>query len=125
MRIKLFDYFAIIASIIIITLFLIFSMENHSLKKQAHIVSSNTEWYYPLDENRTVNIAGPIGTTIIKIEDNGASIIDSPCPDKICIHQGIIHESGQWIACLPNQVLITIKGETDVTKEETTDDISF
>ena len=125
MRIKPFDYFAIITSIIIITLFLIFSMENQSLNKQVHIVSMDSEWYYPLDADRTINITGPLGATTIEIQDNNAKVIDSPCPDKICIHQGIIHESGQWIACLPNQVLITIKGETDVTKEETTDDISF
>ncbi len=121
MRIKLFDYFAIITSVVIITLFFIFSLENQSLKKQAHIVSNSAEWYYPLDENRTINISGPLGTTILKIEDSGVRIIDSPCPDKICIHQGIIRESGQWIACLPNQVLISIKGKT----EEKIDEISF
>ncbi len=121
MRIKLFDYFAIITSIAIITLFLVFSLENQSRKLQAHIVSSSAEWYYPLDENRTINIRGPLGTTIIEIKDNGSRVIDSPCPDKICILQGIIRESGQWIACLPNQVLISIKGKI----EEKIDEISF
>ncbi len=121
MRIKLSDYFAIITSITIITLFLIFSLENQSLNKQAHIVSMDSEWYYPLDENKTINIEGPLGTTIIEIQDDSARVIESPCPDKICIHQGEIHESGQWIACLPNQVLITIKGKTEVI----TDDVSF
>lgn len=32
------------------------------------------------------------------------------CPDKLCVGQGRISRSGQTIICLPNKVMVTIKG---------------
>ena len=32
------------------------------------------------------------------------------CPDKLCVGQGRISRSGQTIICLPNRVMVTIKG---------------
>ncbi|HRR92028.1 MAG TPA: NusG domain II-containing protein [bacterium] len=37
-------------------------------------------------------------------------ILSSPCPDKLCVKQGYISESGQVIICLPNRVVIKIEG---------------
>lgn len=33
---------------------------------------------------------------------------NSDCPDKICIHSGSLHMSGQSAACLPNGIVIKI-----------------
>ncbi len=32
------------------------------------------------------------------------------CPDKLCVGRGRISRSGQTIICLPNKVMVTIKG---------------
>jgi hypothetical protein len=37
---------------------------------------------------------------------------DSACPTKSCTHQKPIFSASGWIACLPNQVLLTIVGES-------------
>jgi hypothetical protein len=37
-------------------------------------------------------------------------VISSPCPEKICVKTGRISKPGQWIACLPNRVFISIRG---------------
>lgn len=121
MHLKLFDFAAALLSITIIVLVLLVSFQNGTDGKQVYIVSGDSEYYYQLDENRTINIPGPFGVTTIEIEDESISVTDSPCPDKICIHQGKINQPGQWIACLPNEILITITGKT----EEFTDEISF
>jgi hypothetical protein len=76
----------------------------------AHINSAQDELFYALDVPHLVNVKGPLGTTVIRIADGFAQVIDSPCREKICVKSGKIHSPGEWIACLPNQVLITIEG---------------
>ena len=65
-------------------------------------------WIYPLAESRTVRVEGPLGVTTIRIEKNAVRVIDSPCPQKLCIRRGGISGSGHWNACLPNQVFLEI-----------------
>ncbi len=48
------------------------------------------------------------GEIAIAYDKDGAKVLSSPCPDKVCIHQGKITHSGQTIACVPEKVLITI-----------------
>ncbi|MHC1717342.1 MAG: NusG domain II-containing protein [Acidaminococcaceae bacterium] len=48
------------------------------------------------------------GTVHIEIDPiKGAHIIESPCPDKLCIHQGYINKNVQTILCLPEKVMVT------------------
>ena len=68
------------------------------------------EWVYPLAGNRRIVVAGPLGDTIVEIRDKSALIMDSPCPNKTCIASGAIVRSGQWLACLPNDVFVRIEG---------------
>lgn len=50
---------------------------------------------------------------IIKVSNNGIMIVESNCPDKVCIKAGKIHDSVLPIACLPNDLLIKINGGED------------
>jgi hypothetical protein len=76
----------------------------------AHINSARDELFYAMGTPRVINVNGPLGTTVIRIADGALQVMDSPCPEKICVKSGKIHSPGEWIACLPNQVLITIEG---------------
>lgn len=53
------------------------------------------------------------GVVQIKIKDNKAYILSSPCKDKLCIKQGSISKPGETIACLPEKVLLIIKNEEE------------
>lgn len=75
------------------------------------IQSVDEEWLYPLDTDRTVEVPGPIGTTMIEISNKTVRVIDSPCRDRICITMGTLTQTGEWSACLPNRVLVRIIGE--------------
>jgi hypothetical protein len=68
------------------------------------------QWIYPLDAETTLRVPGPLGETVVEIKDGAVRVISSPCPEKICIKTGRISKPGQWIACLPNRVFISIRG---------------
>jgi hypothetical protein len=68
------------------------------------------QWIYPLDGEATLHVPGPLGDTVVVVEEGGVRVISSPCPEKICIKTGKISKPGQWIACLPNRVFISIQG---------------
>lgn len=64
----------------------------------------------PLSEDKTIEIPGPLGKSVVEIKNRKVRILSSPCPDKLCVKQGYISESGQVIICLPNRVVIKIEG---------------
>ncbi len=53
------------------------------------------------------------GTNILVIEGGVAYLRDANCPDKTCVNTGKIHYVGQSIICLPNEISITVRGDTD------------
>lgn len=76
----------------------------------AVIKGPSGEWVYPLSADRQVAVPGPLGDTLIAIKDRSLRILDSPCPNKTCIAAGSIDRPGQWLACLPNDVVVHIEG---------------
>lgn len=64
----------------------------------------------PLDQERTVELAGRIGTTRLGIHQGSVCIEDSPCPHKVCIGMGRIERAGELLACVPNGLLVRIDG---------------
>ena len=79
-------------------------------KLSAVLKGRGGEWVYPLSADREVRVAGPLGDTIVEISGKTVRIIDSPCPNKTCIAAGAISKPGQWVACLPNQVFVSVEG---------------
>lgn len=65
----------------------------------------------PLNVDRTVEVEGSIGKTVVEISGNRARIKTSPCFNSYCVHQGWI--SAGAVICLPNRVLVNITGHTD------------
>jgi len=87
-----------------------------------NVESPEGSFRYSLATDREVVVQGPLGDTHIIIENGSARIIDSPCPTKTCIQQGAISTSRGWIACLPNQILLTIVSSAD--KDMEVDDVA-
>ncbi|HHF09297.1 MAG TPA: hypothetical protein ENL28_01645 [Candidatus Atribacteria bacterium] len=56
-----------------------------------------------------LQISGPLGKTVIRVEDGKVWVVSSPCPNKTCMRMGKIPDNGGFIACLPNKVLIYLK----------------
>ena len=66
---------------------------------------------FPLSEDTTYVINGYNGgnNTLI-IKEGKAHLEDSSCPDHLCEHMGKIDKVGQSIICLPNRVVVEIRG---------------
>ena len=64
----------------------------------------------PLDQPRRVNLDGPLGPTLVVIENDEVRIDASPCPRKTCLSMGPAKQTGDLLACVPNRILVHIEG---------------
>ena len=65
-------------------------------------------WVYSLDTDRIIELKTDIGPIVIEIGDRSVRVKESCCEEKICVRTGAVSKPGQWIACLPSGVMITI-----------------
>ncbi len=61
------------------------------------------------DDDQIIESPGG-GRNRIIIKDGTVHMEEASCPDKVCIKQGAVSETGQSIVCLPNHVIVTITG---------------
>lgn len=57
-----------------------------------------------------IQIDNSTGHNTIYVEHDKISVSDASCPDKLCVRQGAIQNSSYPIVCLPNNLIIKIKG---------------
>jgi len=121
MKLRLFDWGALVFSLAIFLLFFLYGRSLSQDDGYLLVEDSEGKSLYSLAENRDLHIEGPLGETVIQIRDGHAGFIHSDCPDQLCVQMGDIENSGEWAACLPNQVFILIEGGPDDEEEEELD----
>lgn len=62
---------------------------------------------------KTIPIKTEYGYNLIEIGDEEVRVIEADCPDKLDVKQGYISKTGEVIVCLPNRLVIEIKGVDD------------
>ena len=69
-----------------------------------------------LDTPRTLTVTAPNGgSNTITVEDGRICVSHASCPDQVCVKQGWVSRNVIPIVCLPNQLVIQIKGgESDL-----------
>lgn len=68
----------------------------------------------PLGEGTyELTIPGHAGDSYVEISEGRVRMVDSACPDKLCVRTGWISRPGESIVCLPNRVVIEIKSGED------------
>ncbi|GAB6169187.1 flavin-based extracellular electron transfer system protein EetA [Clostridium carnis] len=60
-----------------------------------------------------LDIKTEYGENVIIVKDNKIGIIEADCPDKVCMNPEFIEKPGESLVCLPNRLMIQIKGETE------------
>ena len=59
---------------------------------------------------KQIPIESEYGFNLIEIGDEKIRVIEADCPDKVDVKQGYISKIGETIICLPNRMVIEIKG---------------
>ncbi|MBU3108153.1 NusG domain II-containing protein [Clostridium gasigenes] len=60
-----------------------------------------------------IEVETKYGKSKIQVKDNNIGIIDASCADKICMHPEYINKPGDALVCLPNKLMIEIKGDIE------------
>ena len=116
-NIKVADWGIVTTALFLLIASFAFAYSGGNDNSELSIKSENDIFVYPLDTTDTISISGPIGETIVEINEGRAKIISSPCLNKSCITMGQVYLPGQWSACLPNGILLYIsegKRKSDV-----------
>lgn len=80
------------------------------------IIRQNGQVFAELDlrTKRQLEVAGPLGNTLIAIEPGRARVLADPGPRQYCVRQGWLMRPGEIAICAPNRVSLQITGRTKV-----------
>ena len=107
-KIKLFDILIILIAAVVTGFSIYTAYIKQSGNPQVFLQGHEGHWIYQIDAEETVAIKGPLGNTIVRISGKCAWVESSPCDNQNCVASGKISMSGQWAACLPNNVILVI-----------------
>lgn len=66
---------------------------------------------FPLDKPVEYTFSNPDGgSNTILVQDGRVCVSHASCPDQVCVNQGWVNTDAIPIVCLPNQLVIQIKG---------------
>jgi hypothetical protein len=65
---------------------------------------------YPLTVARQVEVAGPLGTTVVEIQPGRARVAADPGPRQYCVRQGWLVRANAIAICAPNHVSLALVG---------------
>lgn len=74
-------------------------------------VDGKTFGTYNLNRDQKISIKSGDHLNILEIKDGKAKMIEADCPDQVCVNQKAIDRNLESIICLPNKILVEIKGE--------------
>lgn len=65
---------------------------------------------YPLNAARRVEVAGPLGATVVEIRPGRARVLSDPGPRQYCVRQGWLTQANAIAICAPNHVSLALIG---------------
>ncbi len=63
-----------------------------------------------IDKAKTLDIKTEYGSNVVVIDRNSVYVKEADCPDKLDVKMGKICKTNQMIVCVPNRLMIEIKG---------------
>ena len=65
-----------------------------------------------LHRDSTYTLAGAAGPTHVRVAGGAAWIDSATCRDRLCVRMGRVRAPGRALVCLPNRVLVQVRGDT-------------
>jgi hypothetical protein len=118
MKLKPLDVAAVVLSVLVVAGFSIGAYRGGDAGEVV-VEASGVRYRFPVSTDRIERFAGPLGDTVVAISGGTVRVLDSPCPDKTCVAAGPISRTGQFIACLPNRVSVSLEGRHEPTADGT------
>lgn len=110
---KPYDFVVFLVAILVVLAFSVLAIDRGGPPSTVEIRSTDGDRVYSLSEDRVITVSGPLGDTILEVSQGTVRFVASPCRDQICVAAGELRETGQWAACLPNRVFVTVTGAGD------------
>ena len=64
----------------------------------------------PLSRDQQIEVPGPLGISLVDIQNRKVRIASDPGPRQYCVRQGWLQQAGEIALCLPNQVSVELTG---------------
>ena len=71
---------------------------------------SNAPITETLQPDRLLRVTGSLGESIIEVRNGRIRFASSPCTTQVCVHSGWLTHAGEFAACLPNRISLTLVG---------------
>ncbi len=113
---KLIDHIILFTAIVVVIgLYTIHWTRPYTEATNIEVHNANgLQYRLSLQHDQIISIAGRLGESQIEIKDGKARFISSPCQHKRCIQRGWLSRSHDFMACLPNEVMLNITGTTSL-----------
>jgi len=99
------DKFIIIFALVLIVYLYNATGFYHGIAQEARIITpGQKDIIIPLTRNAEFEIEGPLGISVIVVENGKARFSVAPCQGKQCVRSGWLERNGTFAACLPNRV---------------------
>lgn len=92
----------------VVGIFCIFK-SGKNLGDKVQVSSPKGKYEFDLKTEGIFSVEGSLGITKIEISSGKVRIVESPCPNKTCVHQGF----SEKIVCLPNKIVVTMSRKSE------------
>ena len=108
--------FAIVALLVIVLSWFGYSLlggshsDEHAAFASIYVNGEHYDTVALTEEEYEIEIRSERGYNRLKVSDYGIEMVESDCPDHICIGFGHIHSVNEKIVCLPNRIFVEVLG---------------
>ncbi len=94
-----------------LALFLLPFLKEQGTQAEIFIAATGQRQVISLEEDGLYPISSGEMRLVLQVSQGEAFMVESPCPDRVCVNSPAISRPGQSIVCLPAGVVVRVLGE--------------